>query len=160
MDKAAFKALFLDMMQNQDNPYHPLVWINGEPEIGPGTYIGGFSVVNAKGARVVIGANCDIASFVAINVADSHKKALGLSDEVDLRDIIIGDDVFIGSHSAILGGAVIGHHSVVGAGTVVRASEIPPYSLVVGNPMVVKPGYYHPAAEAKQQAEGGGADRA
>jgi len=142
MDSATFKAMFLEMMQNQDNPFHPLVWINGSPEVGPGTYIGGFSEINAKGARVVIGRDCDIASFVAINVADSHLRTIGLADELDHRDIVIGDHVFVGSHCAILGGAVIGHHSVIGAGTVVRAGEIPPYSLAVGNPMQLKPGYY------------------
>lgn len=142
MDSASFKAMFLQMMQNQDNPFHPLVWINGSPEVGAGTYIGGFSEINAKGARVVIGRDCDIASFVAINVADSHLRTIGLSDELWHRDITIGDNVFIGSHSAILGGVVIGHHSVIGAGTVVRAGEIPPYSLAIGNPMQLKPGYY------------------
>jgi acetyltransferase-like isoleucine patch superfamily enzyme len=142
MDQKDFRAAFLRTIDNQENPYHPLMWILGTPEIGPGTRIGGFSEINAKGARVVIGKGCDIASFVAINVADSHKKAIGLADEIDRRDIIIGDHVFIGSHSAILGGATIGHHSVIAAGTIVRAGDIPPYSLVVGNPAVVKPGYY------------------
>jgi len=125
------------------NKLHPLVWINGEPEIGNGVYIGGLSEVNANGARVVIGDNCDIASFVSINCADSHKKCIGLSFEVDRRDIIIENNVFIGSHSVIKGGAIIGHHSVVAAGTIVNCGlRIPPYSLVIGNPMVVKPGYY------------------
>jgi len=142
MDHKDFRAAFLSTIDNQENPYHPLVWILGDPEIGAGTSIGGFSEVNATKARVVIGENCDIASFVAINAADSHKKAIGLANEIERRDITIGDHVFIGTHSAILGGATIGHHSVIAAGTIVRAGEIPPYSLVVGNPAVVKPGYY------------------
>jgi acetyltransferase-like isoleucine patch superfamily enzyme len=147
MDLQQFKALFLRTVGNRDNPYHPLVWINGEPEIGPGTYIGGFSEVNAKGARVIIGKDCDIASFVAINVADSHKRCIGLADVNLCVDIIIGDCVCIGSHCAILGGAVIGHHSVVGAGTVVRAAVIPPFSLVVG--AEIRPAYYRAAFEAR-----------
>lgn len=125
-----------------ENPYHPLVWILGEPEIGEGVYIGGMSEVNARGARVVIGARCDIASFVSINCADSHRRCIGLSDTVDRRDITIEDHVFIGSHSVVRGGAHIGHHSVVAAGTVVPPGRIPPYSLVAGNPAVVKPGHY------------------
>ena len=110
MDKTEFKRLFLEMMENQDNPFHPLVWINGDPEIGESTYIGGFSEINAKGARVVIGARCDIASFVAINVDDTHLRAIGLADTPDCRDIEIGDHVFIGSHCVVLGGARIIHH--------------------------------------------------
>jgi len=94
MDQTDFRAAFLRTIDNKDNPYHPLMWVLGEPEIGPGTRIGGFSEVNAKGARVVIGSHCDIASFVAINVADSHKKAIGIADEIDRRDITIGDHVF------------------------------------------------------------------
>lgn len=124
------------------NRFHPLVWILGEPDIGEGVYIGGFSEVNAKGASVKIGDHCDIASFVTINCADSHKKCIGLSTEVDRKDILIEDHVFIGSHSVIKGGARIGHHSVVAAGTIVGAGYVPPYSLVLGNPAVVKPGHY------------------
>ena len=130
------------MMQNQDNPYHPLVWINGSPEIGDGTYIGGFSEINAKGACVRIGRQCDIASFVAINCADSHLKTIGLEEAAVHQDIVIGDSVFIGSHSVILGGVEIGNRCVVAAGTVLRACKVPPMSLVVGNPPIVKEGYY------------------
>jgi acetyltransferase-like isoleucine patch superfamily enzyme len=137
-----FRLAFLRIMRNVDNPFHPLVWINGSPEIGPGTYIGGLSEINAKGAKVVIGSNCDIASFVAINVADSHKRCIGLADTIERRDVTIGDHVFIGSHSVVLGGARIGHHSVVAAGTVVRQCDAPPFSLLIGNPMVIKVGYY------------------
>jgi acetyltransferase-like isoleucine patch superfamily enzyme len=42
----------------------------------------------------------------------------------------------------VKGGAHIGHHCVVAAGTIVEAVTIPPYSLVVGNPMQIKEGYY------------------
>jgi acetyltransferase-like isoleucine patch superfamily enzyme len=124
------------------NKFHPLVWILGHPHIGENVYIGGFSEVNAKHATVSIGNSCDIASFVTINCADSHKLCIGLSDEVERLDIKIEDHVFIGSHSVVKGGAHIGHHSVVAAGTIVDPCYIPPYSMVVGNPMIVKEGYY------------------
>lgn len=148
MNVREFKARFLETIQNKDNPYHPLVWINGDPLIGEGTYIGGFSEINAKGACVTIGRGCDIASFVSINVADSHRMCLGLAKQNLRRDIVIGDCVFIGSHCAVLGGSVVGHHSVIAAGTVVRMGTIPPFSLVVGNPATVKSGYYQAEYEA------------
>lgn len=145
-DIADFKKSLSEATGMPENRFHPLVWIVGEPEIGEGVYIGGFSEVNARGARLTIGAFSDIASFVSINCADSHKLCIGLAQSIERRDIHIGDHVFIGSHSVVKGGANIGHHSVVAAGTIVGPGEIPPYSLVVGNPMVVKPGYYRDRA--------------
>jgi acetyltransferase-like isoleucine patch superfamily enzyme len=142
MDLEEFKELFASLTNFKKNKFHPLVWINGAPEIGENVYIGGMSEINAKGAKVVIGNNCDIASFVSINCADSHKKCIGLSDNVERKDIVIEDNVFIGSHSVIKGGANIGHHSVVAAGTIVDGVEIPPYSLIFGNPMQIKREYY------------------
>lgn len=137
-----FASKFSEHTQFKENPFHPLVWINGEPQIGKGVYIGGMSEVNAKGATVIIGDYCDIASFVSINCADSHRHCIGLADEVDRKDITLGERVFVGSHCVIKGGANIGHHSVIAAGTIVEGVEIEPYSLVIGNPMQIKPSYY------------------
>lgn len=142
MDLNLFKELFSQMTTFKSNKFHPLVWINGDPEIGSNVSIGGFSEVNAKDSSVFIGNNCDIASFVSINCADSHRRCLGLSDKIQRKSIVIEESVFIGSHSVIKGGAHIGHHSVIAAGTIVDGSKIPPYSLVTGNPMKVKAGYY------------------
>ena len=69
MNDSEFRDRFLKTVENRENAFHVLVWINGDPVIGEGTYIGGFSEINAKGASVVIGRHCDIASFVAINTA-------------------------------------------------------------------------------------------
>jgi len=138
----SFKKTFLKMIDNQDNPFHPLVFIKGKPKFGKNVYIGLFSEVNASRANVTIGDNCDIASFVSINVTDSHKKCIGLKAEIEAKPITIENNVFIGSHCFVKGGAHIGHHSVVAAGTIVEDVKIPPYSLVHGNPMKVKEGYY------------------
>ncbi len=140
--RSAFLGLLIETLDLRSNPFHPLVFISGNPEIGKNVYIGLFSEIYSKGAKVKIGDNCDIASFVAINCADSHSKGLGLSNEIDKKDITLENNVFVGSHSVIKGGAYIGHHSVIGAGTIVNGVIIPPYSLVIGNPMVIKKAYY------------------
>ncbi len=137
-----FQALFSDLTHFRQNRFHPLVWIVGEPEIGEGVYIGGFSEINCRNARIRIGDHCDIASFVSINCADSHLMCIGLSEVIERADITIEEYVFVGSHCVIKGGAHVGHHSVIAAGTIVEAGYIPPFSLVIGNPMRVKPGYY------------------
>ena len=142
MNEKEFNELFSKLTTFKKNSYHPLVWIVGEPEIGKDVYIGGMSEINAKDAKVIIGDNCDIASFVSINCADSHKKCIGIMQKTERRDIIIENNVFIGSHCVIKGGAHIGHHSVVAAGTIVEGIDIPSYSLIIGNPMKVKMNYY------------------
>jgi len=138
------KNFILNLLKLTPNPFHPLTFIHGTPDIGRNVYIGLFSEINAKGGTVMIGDNCDIASFCSINVADSHKKCIGLAGEIDRGCIILEDNVFVGSHSFIGGRVKIGHHSVVAAGTILIADGrvIPPYSLIIGNPYVIKERYY------------------
>lgn len=141
-DLERFRNLFIKLTNFKENPFHPLVWINGDPIIGKNVYIGGMSEIYAKEAKVIIGDNCDISSFVSINCADSHKRCIGIAEEIERLDIIIENNVFIGSHCVILGGTIIGHHSVIAAGTVLKKIKIPPYSLVYGNPPKIKKGYW------------------
>jgi acetyltransferase-like isoleucine patch superfamily enzyme len=140
----------IELLGLKENRFHPLVFIHGKPKIGKNVYIGLFSEVNAKGAKVTIGDDCDIASFVSINVADSHKKCIGIKKSIKRKDIAVGRNVFIGSHSFIKGGAEIGHHSVIAAGTIVEETKIPPYSLVIGNPMKIKKNYYKELAKHRK----------
>ncbi|MBN1456892.1 MAG: acyltransferase [Sedimentisphaerales bacterium] len=140
--KKEFLSLLVETLELRNNPFHPLVFINGQPKIGQNVSIGFFSEINAKNSEIVIGDNCDIASFVAINCADSHNRCLEIEKEIARKSIILENNVFVGSHCVIKGGAHIGHHSVIGAGTIVNGVRIPPYSLVTGNPMKVREGYY------------------
>lgn len=140
MDIKQFQSLLLECIGHQENRFHPFVWITGAPAIGENTFIGGYTSINATGSNIIIGNNCDIASYVMINVADSHRRCIGIDDDIQRKPIKIGDNVFIGTHSAVLGGAIIGHHSVIAAGTIVRECEVPPFSLILPNK--IKPYYY------------------
>lgn len=143
LSKEEFLKRLIDTLDLRENQFHPLTFINGTPTIGKNVYIGLFSEVNAKSSSVSIGDYCDIASFVSINVADSHKYSIGIADKIDRKPIVIEDHVFIGSHSFIGGGCHIGHHTVIGAGTILlNSGYIPPYSLVKGNPAVITPSIY------------------
>ena len=147
MFKTIFRKLILYFLSLSDNQFHPMVFIKGDPLIKHGVYVGLFSEINATGGTLILGDNCDIASFVSINVADSHKKTLVLSISIKRGSIVLENNVFVGSHSFIGGCVHVGHHSVIGAGTILVGDDIiiPPYSLVVGSPYKIKEGYYDTA---------------
>lgn len=52
------------------------------------------------------------------------------------KPISIGDHVWIGRQATILKGTVIGSHSIIGAGSIVRGT-IPDHSLAAGSPAKV-----------------------
>ena len=53
--------------------------------------------------------------------------------KMDEADVVIGDDVWLGTRAIVLPGAKIGDGSIIGAGAVVMG-EIPPMSVAVGAP--------------------------
>ena len=52
---------------------------------------------------------------------------------LDIKPVIIEDEVHIGANSVVTAGVTIGQRSQIGAGSVVTKS-IPPFSIAVGNP--------------------------
>ncbi len=118
------------------NSYNPHAWIIGNPKIGPGTWIGAFCLIDGMGG-LEIGKGCDISSGVHILTHTTVKRCISERhyNQVDKSPTKIGNYVFIGGNATVLRGAEIGHHSVIGAGTVIKENaKIPPYSLVVGVP--------------------------
>ena len=123
----------------------PRTIIGGVPEIGEDTSIGYWTEIFGYGrGDLKIGAHCDIGSFNAINVSDSHLRCIGKSDDNEYLPITLEDYVYVGSHCFIGGGCHIGHHTVIAAGTIMVKKDVPSYSLVIGGPvnLIVKPGYY------------------
>lgn len=53
--------------------------------------------------------------------------------ESDFVRVSIGNDVWIGAHTIIMGGVLIGNGAIVGANTLVNC-DVPAYSIVVGSP--------------------------
>lgn len=52
---------------------------------------------------------------------------------VTTAPIVIEDEAWIGANAVIVAGVRIGKHSIVAAGSIVT-KDVPPYSIVVGNP--------------------------
>src|SRR5882757_577181 len=119
-----------------ENPYHKLAWIAGQPEIGAGTWIGAFTLIDGLGG-LKIGRGCNISSGAQILSHSTVRRCVTerKHPHVDKKPTTVGDFVFIGANAVVQMGADIGHHSIVGAGAVVLENAVvPPYSLVVGVP--------------------------
>jgi serine O-acetyltransferase len=97
-------------------------------QIGPGLAL-------THGWALVVNAGATIGS----NVTLFHGVTLGRRDRIlpdgrrDTSYPVIEDDVWIGPHAVIVGGVRIGCGSRIGAGAFVT-EDVPPYSVVVGNP--------------------------
>jgi acetyltransferase-like isoleucine patch superfamily enzyme len=116
------------------NPYNPHAWVSGEPEIGVGTWIGAFTVIDGSGG-LTIGTGCDVSSGAQIYTHSSVKRCVSgrAFPTVERAPVRIGDHVFIGAGAIITMGVTIGDHSVVAAGAVVTR-DVPPYTVVSGVP--------------------------
>jgi acetyltransferase-like isoleucine patch superfamily enzyme len=88
--------------------------------------------------RVFVGGASHPMHFVSTSPAflshkDSLKKKFSNFDYMPCQRTIIGSDVWIGEGVFIKAGINIGHGAVVGMGAVVT-KDVPPYSIVAGNP--------------------------
>lgn len=102
--------------------------------IGDGVGMSGCTV--SAHNSIVIGDNVLIGSGALIMDSDAHSlepTARRKGGEGRSKPIVIENDVFIGARAIILKGVTVGRGSVVGAGAVV-SRNVPPYSIVVGNP--------------------------
>jgi len=119
-------------------------------EVGESTIANGVSIYCWDSrVRVAIGNYCSLADEVMIVAGGEHDMdwvtTFPLIDAWKLEHlyarkkprwkghISIGNDVWIGNRATILSGVSIGHGAVVGAGAVV-VKDVPPYTIVAGNP--------------------------
>ena len=118
---------------------------NAQISIGDRTFIGASNLVCAEkieiGNDVLIAWGCTLVDHDSHSVKwDARKDDVsawrnGEKDwaEVTIKPIKIFDKVWIGFNSIILKGLTIGEGAVVAAGSVVT-KDVPPYTLVAGNP--------------------------
>ena len=104
--------------------------------IGDKLIIGKFCQIAAGVEFVMNGANHQmnaVSTFPFYTLEGWEMKPPAASDMPFKGDTVIGNDVWIGQNATILPGVHIGDGAIIGANSVV-ASDIEPYSIVVGNP--------------------------
>lgn len=111
----------------------------GRIEVGEGTTLGGTAIVSYESVK--IGKNVLFGPDVVIMDADGHPADRRLPDNAEnkakcVAPVKIGDNVWIGFGAVILKGVTIGDYAVVAANAVV-VKDVPPHSVVAGNPAKV-----------------------
>lgn len=114
-------------------------FIDEQTTIGNYTYVGKNTTITAA----IIGNYCSIAPNVTIGPGehDVNKistsvtvlKAMRLPESLTDKDVVIGNDVWIGTNAVILRGVSIGNGAVIAAGAVVN-KDVDDYSIVGGVP--------------------------
>ena len=98
-----------------------------------------YAVLRGDVNRIVVGNQTNIQEHVMIHVSSNAETHIGDRVTVGHGAIVHGchvaSDCLIGMHATLLDGAVIGHHCIIGANTLVtQNTTLPPYSLVLGSP--------------------------
>ena len=89
----------------------------------------------AIGLLAITGNHLSVVGKNLKQVTNQVKDELDVHKEMD-KDIVVEEDVWIGSHVTLLSGVQLGRGCEVGSGSVVRVN-VPPYSVVIGNPCKV-----------------------
>ncbi|MFL5308837.1 MAG: acyltransferase [Myxococcales bacterium] len=106
-------------------------------EIGDGVYLGSRVVLRA-GLGIRLGRYVTVAANVVLSSDPGHPlDPVARRDEAapleDLRQMTVGDDVWIAEGATLLGGIAVGEGAIVGAHAVVT-KDVPPRTVVAGNP--------------------------
>jgi maltose O-acetyltransferase len=113
-----------------------LLYGEGQISIGENTYIGGYSTIQAvQNSKVSIGINCQISHNVRIytqSLVAKHDFSVQPIPNY-IKDVELGNYVWIGANVFINPGVKIGCNSVVGANSVV-SGDIPPNEIWGGVP--------------------------
>ncbi|MDP8212630.1 MAG: acyltransferase [Candidatus Zapsychrus exili] len=108
-------------------------------QIGHSSSVGRYTELNpGPGEKpcLVVGDNTWIGPYCFFRTSNHRfddPDKLFIEQGSEEKKIILGDDVYVGAKCIFLGGADVGNHSVISAGSVVSI-KIPPYSIVAGNP--------------------------
>ncbi|HHJ49771.1 MAG TPA: transferase hexapeptide repeat family protein [Phaeodactylibacter sp.] len=118
---------------------HPEATIIGDVVIGKDVYIGAGAVLRGDWGRISVADGCNIQDNCVVHVFPGKGTTFEENAHIGHGAIVhgahVGKDVLVGMLAVILDEVVIGAGCIIGAGSVVKTAEqIPPRSLVVGNP--------------------------
>ena len=116
----------------------PHTLIEKDFKIGDNSGVGAYSEMHGD---ITIGSNVMMGPYCIIYTRNhsTHRIDIPMIYQGfgDCHPVVIGDDVWIGSRVTILPGVHVGNGAVIAACAVVT-KDVPPFSVVAGNPAIIK----------------------
>ena len=118
---------------------HPNATVTGNVTIGADVYVGPGAAIRGDWGEIIIEDGCNVQENCTIHMFPGITVRLHKNAHIGHGAIIHGgeiqENVLIGMNAVIMDDCIIGRESIVGALSFVQTkTEIPPRSLVVGNP--------------------------
>ena len=152
----------LSRLRRKGGGARPLAERYPQHRIGRGSY-GDLDVVEfGEGTTLEIGSYCSFARGAQVMLGGNHRIDWVTTypfSAIDRRfahfpghpqskgNVVIGNDVWVAREAMILSGVTIGDGAVIGARAVV-SRDVPPYTIVAGNPAVeIRPRFPAPLVE-------------
>lgn len=118
---------------------HPQATVMGDVVIGRDVFVGAGAVIRGDWGTIIIENGCNVQENCVIHIFPGAtvtlKEGAHIGHGAVIHGATIGRNVLVGMNSVVMDGADIGDNSIIGALSFVKGeTQIPPRSLVVGNP--------------------------
>jgi len=118
---------------------HPLATVTGNVIIGKDVYIGPGAAIRGDWGGIVIEDGCNVQENCTVHMFPGVVVTLHTGAHIGhgaiIHGAVIGKNVLVGMNAVVMDHVVVGENSIVGALTFIKeGDQIPPRSLVVGNP--------------------------
>lgn len=118
---------------------HPQAAVTGDVIIGKNVYIGPGAAIRGDWGRIIIEDGCNVQENCTVHMFPGVtvwlKEGAHIGHGAVIHGAVIGRNCLIGMNSVIMDNVQLGDECIVGALTFIKAGmEVPPRSMVVGNP--------------------------
>lgn len=127
---------------NESSFIHPQAAVTGNVIIGKNVYVGPGAALRGDWGAIVIEDGCNIQENCTIHmfpgVTVRLKEGAHIGHGAIIHGATIGRNCLVGMNAVIMDDVILGDESIVGALSFIKANvEIPPRSLVTGNPATI-----------------------
>jgi phenylacetic acid degradation protein/carnitine operon protein CaiE len=136
---ACYQFMGMKPVVHQSSFVHPLAAVTGNVVIGKHVYIGPGAALRGDFGKIIIADGCNVQENCTIHMFPGVTVVLKENAHVGhgaiIHGAVIGKDCLVGMNAVIMDDVQLGDECIVGALGFIKAGEqIPPRSLIAGNP--------------------------